>query len=223
MAEIILLRHGQASFGADNYDQLSETGFQQAEALGSHWAALGKSVDRIVMGSLARHRQTAEGFLAGFGQSTQLETHAGFNEYHFNGLLEALKARFPEQWVDTGRARRDYYHNMKSALLRWIEGGIRDDGRDTWTSFRERIRDAFTFACDHPGKRILIVSSGGPLSVILADILLLAAGPTVDLSLQIKNSSVSTLLYNRVNFTVDSINDVSHLLTTDKQHLITFS
>ena len=223
MAEIILIRHGQASFGADNYDQLSDLGYQQACWLGGHWAELGKTVDRVVMGTMARHRQTAEGVLSGLRAECELETHAGLNEYDFQGRLKPGKADFPELWSDTGHARRDYYHNMKSALGRWTNGDIASDGRDTWLSFCDRIRSGFQFACDHPGKRILVVSSGGPISVILADILGLDQRRTVDLTLQIKNSSTSSLLYNRVSYTVDSVNDVSHLLTPDKQQHITFS
>jgi len=59
MAEITLLRHAQASFGADNYDQLSELGHRQAQWLGQHLRNPGKGFDRLVMGSMVRHRETA--------------------------------------------------------------------------------------------------------------------------------------------------------------------
>ena len=223
MTEIILIRHGQASFGTDHYDQLSDLGYKQARWLGEHWAALDRHVDRVVMGTMARHRQTAEAVLTGLGINHELETHVGLNEYSFQGLLDPFKANFPEQWTDTGHARRDYYHNMKAALGLWMSGDIDNDGTDSWASFCDRIRSAFKFVYDHTGKCILVITSGGPKSVILADILGLDQAHTVDLTMQIKNSSTSSILYNRVNFSLDSFNDVSHLLTPDRQQHITFS
>lgn len=90
MAEITLVRHGQASFGSENYDQLSELGIQQSIWLGEHLKRLNYSFDRVVMGTMARHRQTAEGILRGLGSSLSIETHSGLNEYNFQGLLTPL-------------------------------------------------------------------------------------------------------------------------------------
>ena len=38
MPEFFLVRHGQASFGADNYDKLSALGHRQARWLGGYFA-----------------------------------------------------------------------------------------------------------------------------------------------------------------------------------------
>lgn len=59
MGNIYLIRHGQASFGADDYDVLSPTGIRQAESLGKHLAALDLSFVRCLSGSLQRQRHTA--------------------------------------------------------------------------------------------------------------------------------------------------------------------
>ena len=53
-----LVRHGQASFGKSDYDNLSETGHEQAYLLGKHFAAHGVAPSLIVSGSMKRHRQT---------------------------------------------------------------------------------------------------------------------------------------------------------------------
>lgn len=236
MTEITLLRHGQASFGSANYDQLSELGQQQSIWLGEHLRQLHSSFDRIVIGSMQRHRQTAEGLLQGLfegtslqekttagGERPELECHAGFNEYSFNGLLEPLRQQHPDRWQASDHAKRDYYHNMKLALNLWMDGSINDDGQDSWESFCQRIYAGFDYACDTTAKRILIVTSGGPIAVILARVLKLDRTTTADLTLQIKNSSTSTLLYNGTDFTLDSFNNISHLLTAQRQHALTFS
>lgn len=58
MGSIYLIRHGQASFGADDYDVLSPTGIRQAEILGRHLAELGISFDRCLAGDLRRQQHT---------------------------------------------------------------------------------------------------------------------------------------------------------------------
>ena len=41
MAELVLIRHGQASFGADDYDKLSDMGWRQSRWLGEYFAERG--------------------------------------------------------------------------------------------------------------------------------------------------------------------------------------
>ncbi len=223
MAEIVLLRHGQASFGAADYDQLSETGHTQALWLGQHLKRLGRDCDRVVMGSMRRHRQTAEGVLQGLVSSQSPEVHPGLEEYDFQGLLKPLQSGYPQLWSDTGHPRRDYYHNMKQALGLWINGDIEHDGRDSWQTFCQRIHRALECSLDGGARRTLVVTSGGPIAVILARVLQVAPTRVRDLALQVKNSSTSTLLYNRVDLTLDSFNDVSHLLCEDRHRHITHS
>jgi len=223
MAEITLVRHGQASFGTDNYDRLSNIGHRQARWLGKHWRQLDKHFDRVITGTMVRHHETAQGVLAGLEKALPIDAHPGLNEYDFQGLLTPLKEQHPAHWVETGHAKRDYYHNMKQALSYWMDGTIATDGKDSWATFCERIQAAFAFALDSGAKRTLMVSSGGPISVILQSVLQLDNARTRDLTLQIKNSSTHKLLYNGTALTLDSFNDVSHLQSADKQHAITFS
>lgn len=230
MAEITLLRHGQASFGADNYDQLSALGHQQAYWLGEHFRALGESFDRIITGSMTRHTQTAEGFLKGLQQDIPLLRDHNLNEYDFAGLLTPLKNDYPELWVETDNARRDYYHNMKLALDYWMKGIIDSDGQDSWLSFCERTVAGFTKAYQQPAKKTLVVSSGGPIAAILSTLLQLDHRSCQDITLQIKNTSITKLLYRghqadiqNTRFTLDSFNNISHLQSAEKIHSITFS
>ena len=172
---------------------------------------------------MVRHRETAEGVMAGLKAEANFELHAGLNEYRFDGLLNPLRDQHPELWIETDHARRDYFHNMKLALTYWMKGLIATDGQDSWESFCERVIAGFNFAYDTPAKKTLVVSSGGPIAVMLANVLELGADRTRDISLQIKNCSISNILYNRESFTLDSFNDISHLLASGRQSHITFS
>jgi broad specificity phosphatase PhoE len=58
LAELLVIRHGQASFGQDNYDVLSELGHRQAEAVGALLREINWVPDRLVTGTLNRQRDT---------------------------------------------------------------------------------------------------------------------------------------------------------------------
>lgn len=223
MAEITLVRHGQASFGADNYDQLSPLGEQQSVWLGEHWRLIGESFDSAVIGAMARHQQTFDGILSGLQASIDCRVHSGLNEYQFSGLLEAVQRLEPKLWADTGHAKRDYYFNMKRALGLWMSGAIETDGQDSWLSFCERILNVFNESAQSPHKRILLVTSGGPVAVIFAHILGLSHSDTCQTTMHVKNTSVTRFLYRGDEFTLDCFNSLSHLQTPERRSAITFS
>ncbi len=65
MGTLYLVRHGQASFGADDYDNLSELGHRQSLRLGEYWRDKGLKFDAVLVGTLKRHAQTLAGILKG--------------------------------------------------------------------------------------------------------------------------------------------------------------
>ena len=65
LSTLYLIRHGQASFGAEDYDVLSDLGIEQGRQLGSYWARRGPALDACYVGPRRRHVGTAEGFARG--------------------------------------------------------------------------------------------------------------------------------------------------------------
>src|SRR5262249_6459440 len=59
MSNLYVVRHGQASFFAENYDQLSPLGELQSRLLGEYWAARGVVFDEVFIGPCQRHVDTA--------------------------------------------------------------------------------------------------------------------------------------------------------------------
>jgi len=228
MAEITLIRHGQASLGKANYDQLSDVGCQQAFLLGKHWRSLGITFDAIVMGSMRRHEQTTQQFLKGFcdQENVSMSDHpitidAGLNEYNHTFLLSVLQHSFPKDWIDTGHLQRDYYHNIRQALSYWAEGKIVTDGQDSWEAFQTRVQTALLKSMEQPFKRLLLITSGGPIGNLLGHCLKLQANEMLNVSLRIKNTSATTIITNRKDFTVETMNDISHLNNKQYKNLIT--
>ena len=58
MSELLLIRHGQASFGSADYDALSQLGLRQAALVGDYLVASGHRLDGIYCGTLKRQRQS---------------------------------------------------------------------------------------------------------------------------------------------------------------------
>ena len=59
MPVVLLVRHGQASFGADDYDVLSELGREQSRVVGDELRRRALRDPVVVTGSLRRQKDTA--------------------------------------------------------------------------------------------------------------------------------------------------------------------
>jgi broad specificity phosphatase PhoE len=64
MANIYLIRHGQASFGADNYDKLSALGHTQARHLAEYFSQRNIHPSHAICGNMTRHQQIRDACLA---------------------------------------------------------------------------------------------------------------------------------------------------------------
>ena len=73
MATIYLIRHGQASFGAEDYDKLSALGMRQAQVAGEYLRDHGIILDAAYSGELLRQRETAR--LAIASQPSEVPHH----------------------------------------------------------------------------------------------------------------------------------------------------
>jgi phosphohistidine phosphatase SixA len=90
MGTLYLVRHGQASFGADDYDQLSELGQAQSVRLGAWFARQGIRFYGLIAGTLRRHKQTLAGILQGMNQGGEHLAWDGLNEYDSQAVVAAI-------------------------------------------------------------------------------------------------------------------------------------
>ena len=89
MGTLYLVRHGQASFGAADYDQLSELGQRQCQALGDWFRERGIAFEAVLRGTLRRHEQSLAALLQGYGAAPAAPTALewpGLNEYDGEAL-----------------------------------------------------------------------------------------------------------------------------------------
>ena len=224
MTTLYLVRHGQASFGAENYDCLSKLGHQQSAWLGEHFAARGVVFSRAVSGTLERQRQTARTLLDAMGSSLAVVEHPGWNEYSGDALYKAWHG---EGW-EAARAKadvREFYRTIKAALLDWSEEKLAGDLPETWLEFGARGAAAMRAACDNlPADAcVLAASSGGAISRAVCGLLHAPAKTAIELNLQFRNSAFCEIFVSPRSMRLVSFNCIPHLDRPDRAEAITFS
>ncbi|KAF3996243.1 histidine phosphatase family protein [Glaciimonas immobilis] len=221
MAEFFMVRHGQASFGTDNYDRLSATGAQQSRWLGDYFAERKINFDQIFTGNMQRHAETADAICEGLGHNPDRIIHPGLNEYDFLGLFDALG---PGQAITKGMAWTDkatFYRELKRVLRLWITGEL-PNAPETWAAFRARVTEAYSAIAQSGACRVLVVSSGGPIGMLTAHTLEAPDAMAIELNMQIKNTSVTHFYFNQQSVRLASFNQVTHLDRPDRLGAITF-
>lgn len=212
MAELYLVRHGQASLGTDNYDQLSAAGAQQCVWLGEHFARNGIRFDRIVTGTLRRHAQTLDAIRQALpGLPAGCEVHPGLDEYDFHAIFRALGDEHRGLAESVTGNPRDFFKALRQALHLWTEGELDERVPETWQAFQQRVADARAAIQQGGAQRVLAVTSGGVIGALTQQILQAPAATAIALNMQIRNSSVTHCFFNREAFQLSSFNTVSHL------------
>lgn len=203
MAELLLIRHGQASFGEADYDELSGTGRLQARALGDFLRKTGWSPDRLITGTLNRQRQTLEDM--GFNQ--EVEEHAGFNEYDFDDLLQAHHGNAIVDRKLFGR--KELFGILRQTVFDWQENKI-SGAAETWDDFSKRTAQALDFATTTNARRVVVISSGGVIGQLVADTLRAPVQMMMELNLQIKNSAMTKFVFSRDRRMLQEFNATPH-------------
>ncbi|WP_122819065.1 histidine phosphatase family protein [Nocardioides pantholopis] len=166
MGVLLLVRHGQASFGADDYDVLSPTGWEQGRLLGAHLSASGVRPTALVRGSMRRHRETLEALTgaAGWGGLTVTED-AGWDEFDHVDVL----ARHPDA-PDGELDRRAFQLIFEQATRRWTAGRHDADYPETYADFLARVRASLSAAATRAGsgETVVVVTSGGVIAAVAA-------------------------------------------------------
>ena len=210
MSVILLVRHGQASLGSADYDQLSALGEKQATILGEALASRGIVPDVVYRGALSRHRQTTEAAMAAAGWDTDVVVDDGWNEFDHVQMLEVHGG--PEG-AEGQLTRQQFNAWFDAATERWTAGDHDDDYDEPFHVFRERVESALrrTASALGSGDVAVACTSGGPISWVAASLL----GGGVDMWMRlnpvITNASVTKVVIGRTGTTLVSLNDHSHL------------
>ena len=229
LSELFLVRHAQASFGADNYDQLSDLGMRQSRWLGEHFLHRGVQFDRAIVGDMQRHHQTLDGICEGMGwQDSRRLVLPGLNEYSFVDLMQSFVAQNPEHpLIDDLAAdptnKQKHFRLLRVVLSAWGRDKLTDVA-ETWQVFSHRVRDAREQiqALARRGEAALAIGSGGSNSTFMGQVLNAPVETIFDLNLQSKNTGISRYFYNNRKISLTQFNAVPHLEVPEFAQYVTF-
>ena len=216
MGELVLVRHAQASFGTSDYDRLSPLGLQQSDWLGCYFRDHGLHFNRVIRGTLRRHRETLNG-IASRHVLCASEIDPRLDEFHYEGLE---KQYLRETGADAPSERAQFLSVFPEVFTRWELGQI-DGGGETYLTFRDRISAAITDATALD-QTVLIVTSGGVIGTLIRNVLGLDAYTTAELLLNIHNASVHRLVWEGGKLRLSLFNASPHLDPEDRAHARTY-
>lgn len=231
MSVLYMMRHGQASFGQDNYDRLSGLGLRQARLTGKHLARLGLNFDAAYCGAMSRQQDTAREALAAWPSPPPLQVRPEFNEYDSGPIVQTLLPLMRREDPVVAQAAPRMYEERKAfqivyegAMRRWISGRYDIGTGETWRAFLARSRMALERVRQDNGrgKTVLVFTSGGPISAALRLSLGLDDTTALRLTWVIKNASLSSFFYNDRDFTLSLFNSTTHLELRREPELITY-
>ena len=210
MGTLYLVRHGQASFGADNYDQLSTLGQQQCLQLGRYLGAKGQRFAAVLTGTLQRQIQSYDALADGLGQRLPTLQLPGLNEYDSHAVIAAIHPQ-PLPRPDSPEAYRQHFRILRDGLAAWMAGRTQPLGMPSYADFVAGIHDALARVRAVADGDVLVVSSGGPISTVVAQVLGAPAETSIALNLRIRNSAVSEFAFNPKALSLVTFNTLPHL------------
>ncbi|OOG64113.1 histidine phosphatase family protein [Rhodanobacter sp. B04] len=224
---MLLIRHGQASFGADDYDRLSPLGEEQSRRLGSWLTACGPTPDLIAIGPRARHRRTAELCLEAAGIDLPLVTLDGLDEVDHHELLARHRPDLSGPGVlrkelkQASDPHRAFQRLFADAVARWVDGAHDTEYQLTWPRFRGNVMHALQALTEHSAHTIWAFTSGGPIAVLANALMEAPAAQTFKLSWPLVNTGLTRLRLGQRGATLITYNAWPHLEHANEHHLIT--
>jgi broad specificity phosphatase PhoE len=209
MGQILLVRHGQASWDGDDYDVLSDRGHSQGELLGAALAARRIVPDLVITGGMRRHRDTVENIVAGASLGrVGVELDQGWDEYDHVSML----AQVPTSFAGEKPTADEFQAWLEKAADRWVRGEHADDYHEPFAEFTARVDAALQRAVEaSAGATALVVTSGGPISWVTTALLGGDASLWSGLNVVCINTGVTKLVTGRRGVTLVSFNEHTHL------------
>ena len=222
MGTLYLVRHGQASFGADDYDVLSSMGHRQSVRLGEYFKYKGVTFDAALTGTLNRQIQTFAGICEGMGMAPDALRQTGLNEYDAEAVIAAIhphkleKPTSPEMY-------RSHFRLLKDGLAQWMAGVVSPRGMPSYTDFVAGITGVLDHVKTSYTGNVLLVSSGGPIATAVGHVLGTSPEVTIEMNLRIRNCSVTEFAFTPKRHMLLTYNTLSHLDAPEHADWITYS
>jgi len=215
LAEIVLVRHGQANSAATDeagYDRLSDLGRMQAEWLGQHLIGTDPHFDHVITGTL--HRQVGTARAMGYTPHVQ---DARLNELTYFDLANAMQQQYG---IPAPTTAAEFARHLPEVIDHWADDKL-EAVPETFAGFHARVTGLVDELCHQHG-RVLVVTSGGVIGMVLRHVLALDNAGMARVMLQTMNSSLHRLSYVHDQLMLATFNATPHLDTPDRAHARTF-
>jgi broad specificity phosphatase PhoE len=209
MPTIYLVRHGQASFGAADYDVLSPMGEQQSKVLGEELRRRELRIDRVWSGRLRRQQATARACLSVAGVELPCEVDPRFDEYDTDAVLRHV---IEHTTGGVTPSTRDFQPLLEAALLPWVTGEDTTGVLGEWSAFVDGATGALreAFAGLGKGGTGLVFTSGGIISAICYAILGLPPKGFITLNRTMVNAGLTKIVSGRSGLSLLALNEHGH-------------
>jgi broad specificity phosphatase PhoE len=235
MSELVLVRHGQASFGKASYDKLSDNGIEQVKVLSAHWQQMGERFNHIYSGTLLRQRETAAELLNLVDPQPAAPIQvAAFNEYNGDPLMRIYLRDFAHELTEVEQFEwpitdpRLFQKIFERATAKWIKNQLvasdSDHDYEPWQSFKARVHAGLDeIMATHPkSSRVLLSTSGGVIAMALQRVLQFPDEHVISTNWMVHNSSVTRIRYSGDRLSMTQFNNLAHLERNDLVHMVTY-
>lgn len=218
MARLYLVRHAQASFGKENYDHLSDLGFKQSAYIPKHFEInTHYPVDKIYRGDMLRHQQTFEHSF----KDAQATVIPGLNEFNHENVLHVHRPEIADREkammlvMSQPNPKQFVEDEFDLAMNKWMLEEGTSSYVESFKHFKERttaaLQQIISESRKEKNKEVVAITSGGVISLLVADILGLPQNKLAGLNTIIANTSVTGLMFNDNRITLAYFNNYSHL------------
>ena len=222
MGQLYLVRHGQASFGSDDYDRLSDLGRRQCTRLGEYFRDSGVVFEAALTGTLRRQLDSLGCIAQGMQMAPEAQAWPGLNEYDGDALVGALNPP-PLPPLTSPEGARAHFRLLREGLMAWMEGRTQPAGMPRHADFVAGVREALDHVRTQHDGAVLIVSSGGPIATAVAEVLGAPKEAAIELNMRIRNSAVTEFVFSEKRHSLLSFNHLPHLQGSAHADWITYS
>src|SRR5262245_40979200 len=234
MSSLTLARHAQASFFADDYDELSLVGQQQARELGEYWARRRTSIDEVYVGPRRRHLQTATFAAKAYQQAglafPEPSILSELDEYDLEGILQRVAPQLARQdeafaiLLQQQRSgetphdqARSFQQMFEPLLIHWISSGESIQNVESFAEFRDRVQRGLRRMMGGPGRgrRIVAFTSGGFIAMAMQRVLNVPDRTALEINWRIRNCALTEFIFTSDRITLDGFNSLAHLTTPE--------
>ncbi len=220
MANLLIIRHGQASFGADNYDQLSPLGQRQADLTGEFLRSTDTQLSAAYSGDLSRQRETGQRILDQLEAPPTLIIDPRFNEVQTDEQIEVMMplllerdARFADLVAAMDTDTKSFQKIIETVFNYWVSPECDVSGIQSWKEYHNGVVNAFegAMASAASGTDTAIFTSGGTIATIVGHVLKLSSDRVYEFYEPVFNCSITRIIFNSRKCSLSTFNDVGHL------------